>query len=530
MAGSEKGTFVREATGLVRNISSSEAFLGNILAMGIAYFFVFEFFATLLFPGVNLPVTIAITLIPGLVVALLYYLFTVAMPRTGGDYVWTSRVLGAPIGFMTNFVLTFTWMASMATAVAWGISYGIVPSAAAAGLVQGNSMLSGIASTLSVPNNAFLLSAGFMIISVFPLFLGTRASFLFMWAMFIISLVGALVTVFAFYSAPNSTFVANFNQYSGTTYQKTISTAALPLGFALGATVTGSIFTMTNFLGFFSSAYFSGEVKRVQRSQIYGMFGSLIFLLIIAYLIYSSVYYSAGSDFLNAISLNFVTGSGYTLPAVPTINFLVAFASPNPTVIMISGIALLATGLGGATLFAFVCVRNLFAWSFDRVMPTSLIRLSSRNSPNVAIGVILVAALLLTAVYYYTTFFTYYVFATLNLFVVFTIVSIAAIAFPYRLKGVFEGSPSIVSKKIGGVPAMTILGIIGVVVNVYFGYATAQPAVSPPPSGTVLVQYLAYATVPLTIIAGFVIYGVSYFVRKRQGIFLASVFREIPPE
>jgi hypothetical protein len=122
------------------------------------------------------------------------------------------------------------------------------------------------------------------------------------------------------------------------------------------------------------------------------------------------------------------------------------------------------------------------------------------------------------------------VFATLNLFVVFTIVSVAAIVFPYRLKGVFEGSPPIVAKKIGGIPVMTILGIIGVLVNVYFGYATAQPDVSPPPSGTLLVQYLAYATVPLTIIAGFLIYAVSYMVRRRQGIFLASVFKEIPPE
>jgi amino acid transporter len=508
-----------------------EAFLGNILAMGIAYFFVFEYFATLLFPGVNLPITIIVTLIPGLVVAFLYYLFTVAMPRTGGDYVWTSRILGAPIGFMTNFVLTFTWMASMATAVAWGISYGIVPSAAAAGLVQGNQALTNLASTLSVTNNAFLLAVAFVILSVLPVFLGTRAAFRFMWIMFIVALLGALVTVAAFYSAPHSTFVANFNQFSGTTYQKTITAAALPLGFAVGATVTGSIFTMTNFLGFFSSAYFSGEVRRVQRSQVIGMFGSLLFLMAIAFLIYSAAYYSAGSDFLNAISVNSVTPtSGYTLPAVPTLNFLVAFASTNSAVIMFSGIALLATGLGGATLFAFVCVRNLFAWSFDRVMPTSLTRLSARSSPNVAIAVILVAALLLTAVYYYTSFFTYYVFATLNLFVVFTIVSVAAIVSPHRIKGGFEGSPPIVTKKIGGIPVMTILGIIGVIVNVYFGYATAQPAVSPPPSGTLLVQYLAYATVPLTIIAGFLIYAVSYMVRRRQGIFLASVFKEIPPE
>ena len=530
MAVSEKGTFVREATGLVRTLSSSEAFLGNILAMGIAYFFVFEYFATLLFPGVNLPVTIAVTLIPGIVVALLYYLFTVAMPRTGGDYVWTSRILGAPLGFMTNFVLTFTWMASMATAVAWGISYGIVPSLYAWGVVQADTGITSLANTLSQTNVAFIVTAVLIVLSIVPLLLGTRPAFAFMWSMFAISLIGALVTVGAFYSASNSTFIANFNHYSTVSYDKTITSAALPLGFAVGATVTGSIFTMTNFLGFFSSSYFSGEVRRVQRSQVIGMFGSLFFLMVIAFLIYSSAYSAAGSDFLNAVSLNFVSGTNYGLPAVPTLNFLVAFASPTPWVIMLSGLALFATGLGGATLFAFVCVRNLFAWSFDRVMPTSFVRLDRRGSPTVAIGVIMAAAVLLTAVYYYTGFFTYYVFATLNLFVVFTLVSLAAILFPYRLKGVFESSPSFVKKRVGGIPFMTILGIIGVIVNVYFGYATAQPAISPPPSGTYLVQLLAYATVPLTIIAGLVIYGISYFVRKGQGIFLASVFKEIPPE
>jgi hypothetical protein len=34
--------------------------------------------------------------------------------------------------------------------------------------------------------------------------------------------------------------------------------------------------------------------------------------------------------------------------------------------------------------------------------------------------------------------------------------------------------------------------------------------------------------VPLTIVAAFVIYGISYTVRKRQGIELGSAFKEIP--
>lgn len=528
---SEQKVFARDATGLTRQISAWDAFLGNVLAMGVSYFFVFAYFASLLFPGADLPYTVLVTLIPGIIVALLYYLFTVAMPRNGGDYVWTSRVLHPTLGFMTNVVLTFTWMSSLAVAIAWGISYGLVPSLAAVGLVDHNTVAANLASSLSSTTNAFILACILIIIFVSPVFVGGRASFRVMMILFLVALIGTLVTVAAFLGAPNATFASHFNTLSGMNYTKAISTAGLPTGFLLGTTFTGSIFTMTNFLGFFSSSYFTGEVKRVSRSQVWAMFGSLFFLVAIALLVYSSLYYSVGSSFLNSITNLYGYGNvAYTLPAVPVINFLVAFANSSPYVIMLSGIALFATGMGGATLFSFVCVRNLFAWSFDRVTPTALTKLDSkRGAPYVASIVILLFAILFAATYYYTSFFTFYVYATLNLFIVFTMVSIAAILFPFRMKSQFNASPSVVTKKIGSVPIISILGVIGVIVNVYFGYATASPAISAPPSGALL-QALAYASVPITIIVAFVIYGISYVVRKRQGIALGLAFKEIPPE
>jgi amino acid transporter len=528
----KKPVFVRNATGLTRQIGSSEAFLGNILAMGVCYFFVFAFFASLLLPGVNLPVTVLVTLVPGSIVALLYYLFTVAMPRTGGDYIWTSRILHPSLGFVTNFLLTFTWLTSIATAVGWGITYGLAPMFAAIGLVENNTGMTSIATSLSSSGTGFILSAILIFAFIIPIFFGTRVAFRVMWVAFLVSLIGALVMVAAFYSANNATFMANFNKLSGMNYQNAITKAGLPLGFTTAATLTGSIFTMTNFLGFFSSSYFSGEVKRVARSQVIAMFGSLIFLVVIAFLVYGSSYYSAGSDFMNAISFLYGTGnSAYTLPASPVLNFLVAFAQPNSLVIALSGLALLATGLGGATLFAFVCVRNLFAWSFDRITPEALTKLDSkRGSPYVSIIVILILSVFFSAVYYFTQFFTYYVYATLNLFIVFVMVSIAAIIFPYRLKGVFDSAPPIVNKKIGGFPVISLIGIIGVIVNIYFGYETVTPAITPAVSGGVLLQYLAYASVPITIIVGFAIYGVAYFYRKRQGVPLNKIFSEIPPE
>jgi amino acid transporter len=353
-----------------------------------------------------------------------------------------------------------------------------------------------------------------------------------MWILFIVATVGTMVMVGAFLSAPQATFIANFNRLSGMDYGKTVTSAGLPLGFAVGATLTGSIFTITNFSGYFTSSYFSGEMKRVNRSQLLAMYGSLIVLTIVSMLTYASVYYSAGSDFLNAVSFLSGTGSSsYTLPAAPVLNYLVVFASPNPIVVVLSGVALFATGLGGAVLFAFVCVRNLFAWSFDGVMPSALVKLDSRrNTPYVTILVIWICSMFFGWVYYYTPFFTFYVYSTLLIFVALLLTSVAAVVFPYRAKRIFELSPSMVKKKVAGVPLISILGILGIILNAYLAYATLQPAVTPPPTGPPLVQLMAYAIVPVVAVSALVIYGISYAYRKSQGLNLAAVFKEIPPE
>ncbi len=500
--------------------------------MGISYLFVFAYFASLLYPGVNLPATVAFTLIPGVVVSLIYYIFTVAMPRTGGDYVWVSRTLHPSLGYLTNFLITFALLSSVAVGPAWAVIYGLSPMFAGLSVLYPNSSYGSWASTLASTPTSFILTVILMSIFIIPLFFGTKTVFRVLWGLFIVAAIGTLVMVGAFYSAPNSTFVSNFNSLSGMDYSNTIAKAGLPQGFSLGMTLTGSIFTITNFLGFYTSAYYTGEVKQVRRSQIIAMIGSLLVMTFFAGLVYASAYYSAGSDFLNAASLQTVLpNSTWTAPAVPVLNFLVVFATPNALVVFLSGLALVVTGLATATIFTFVCVRNVFAWSFDRVMPGWLTRLDTRHgSPYLAVAIMWVFGVIFAYVYLYTPFFTYYVYSTLQIFIAFVLASIAAIFFPFRKKTVFNSSPSIVTTKVAGIPLLTILGVIGVIVNGYLGYATLQPAVTPPPSGPPIVQYIAYAIVPVTIVVALVIYGVAYFYRKSQGINLRMAFSEIPPE
>ena len=132
-----------------------------------------------------------------------------------------------------------------------------------------------------------------------------------------------------------------------------------------------------------------GEVKRGERSQLIAMVGSVLIFALFLGVIFYSANYSAGSDFINALS--YLSGSGssaYTLGASPELNYLVVFANPSPLVVILSGLAFIATCLALITIQAFWVVRNFFAWSFDRILPSWFVKMDTRrNSPYLAVAV-----------------------------------------------------------------------------------------------------------------------------------------------
>ena len=525
-------SFVRESTGLTREISGNSALVGNLLSMGVAGSFFYAFFSELLFPGANLPLTVAFSIIPSLVVAYVYYLLTVSMPRTGGDYVWISRIINPTTGFTTNWVITNASMQAFATAVGLScVTYGLSPMLAALGIFYNDPSLTSLGSYLSTPFPTFILIVVFQLIAVIPNFIGTKFMFKFAWVLFIVSAAGAFVTLFAFLSAPPSVFVSNFNSLSGMNYSDVISKANMPSGFSIPNTLNASIFTILSYVGFSFSAYYSGEIKRVTRSQLVAIVGSVLLFSLFIGGVYLAAEYSIGQDFLVAISTLAGTGSSsYTLPAPPSLNFLVLFATPNPAVLIISSLGLVAMGIGTVTIYYYITVRNFFAWSFDRVMPSWFARLDSRGTPIVAIAVMWLVSLFFGALYAFTIFTQFLLYMTVLYTIGMGMACLAGAILPYRRKTLFESSPEIVKRKVGGIPVITIFGVAGFILMAFLSYAAVSPAITPPPSGPPVVQAIIYAAVPLTILAGVIIYQVAYHYRKSQGISMQSIFNVIPPE
>src|SRR5436853_2910735 len=108
--------FVRNATGLVREVSRWDALIMNTLGMNVALGAIFLLLqAPGNFPGGNMLLAIVIgTLVMAFTLLWVYAEFSAAMPRSGGDYVFVSRTLHPFVGWLMSWSqglwLIFFWV------------------------------------------------------------------------------------------------------------------------------------------------------------------------------------------------------------------------------------------------------------------------------------------------------------------------------------------------------------------------------------------------------------------------------------
>ncbi|MFM8320854.1 MAG: hypothetical protein ACKOC5_08065, partial [Chloroflexota bacterium] len=99
MATDSTSLFVRKATGLVRSWSVFDAFIYATFSINLITLGLYIFSQMYYLEGGLLP-TLVISAIFILFEVVTYAALIAVMPRSGGDYVWQSRVLGGGIGFV----------------------------------------------------------------------------------------------------------------------------------------------------------------------------------------------------------------------------------------------------------------------------------------------------------------------------------------------------------------------------------------------------------------------------------------------
>jgi APA family basic amino acid/polyamine antiporter len=173
-----------------------------------------------------------------------------------------------------------------------------------------------------------------------------------------------------------------------------------------------------------------------------------------------------------------------------------------------------------------VCTRNLFAWSFDGVMPRQLATVGERtHAPWVAALVITAISAVLLALYVFTSFFTIVVNYIVIFSIAFWIASFAAILLPYRRPELFNQAPEAVRRRVAGIPVISLLGVGNLILFTLILIASFDtPAFSGPTSGR------AIAFVVGIYVVGAILYFVSRSVQRQRGVDLDLLYKEIPPE
>ena len=486
-----------------------------------------------IYPGSEAFIGLSVALVPSIFFGIMYVLFSMNMPRSGGDYVYTSRIIHPVIGFMMNFVFTF-WLVMW-----WGSNFAIITSASISpalggfALATNNSGLLSLASSIATtPNLIFLGGAvGLVIVTVF-VSLGTRFTARFLVLAFIVGMIGQ-ITMMLIYAGSNQTaFVSAFNShFAGTTSVTAIEQAATTNGwtfapFAIGASLAAIPYSFLWYLGYNYSAYVAGEVKNVRSSMFVAILGALGIgwaFYSVTWLLYNNV---VPYQFQQSISYLFAAApSAYPLPIFPGPYFFVGLLNSNPIIALLPSIGLLFWAYNLPVAIAMVVTRNIFAWSFDRVVPRFLSDINPRTHSPIK-TMLLLAAIGIVFLYFwvYTSVFALMTNFILGISLACIIPGIAAIVYPYLRKEQWANTPA-ARYKIGSLPLIVLCGAVSIVFFAYIAYACY---VTPGISGPTGVPAMSL------ILASFVITPIIYYVARwyhlrHEGIDISTAFKEIPP-
>jgi amino acid transporter len=341
------------------------------------------------------------------------------------------------------------------------------------------------------------------------------------------AIVLAVVLFIAFMQSTPQFFASRLQSLSGISYTQLLAqakTSGWQPGWNFNATAMAGL-TYVNFciLGNTYAANIAGEIKQIRKSSFYAMFGSILFF--IAYYLFISYPQSLipGNDFWGAVGTLSASGTS-PFPVFPFPVQLIVYATSNPLLVHLAWITYLIATFGAGTGLMFAPIRNIFAWSFDRVIPTSFAKVDRRGSPYAA--TILVGAIVLFLIYLtiFTPIMTYNSYSIGLWFTGWTILGIAAVVFPYVRKDIYQKSPEIVRKSVLGIPLITIMGVLTTIISLWTVYSIVLPGLA-----LSQLQYLI-GSIAISAVLSFLIFGIAYFYNKSKGSPVSRQFKEIPPD
>jgi basic amino acid/polyamine antiporter, APA family len=412
------GLLVEQPSGLVRNVSMTNALFFNIAAfVGTAVGWAVVFYA--LFPewqGLGISAYAWMAILTGIAcffLGLIFSSLTTVMPRSGGDYVFTSRIIGPFWGWLESWTL----VGSALTIIGFEIIVAVHN-------IQLTGILLGVAfpgSSFATAKNWFQDNTSKFIVGIIILLvifgisiLKARIFYKVVTGLTIFAIISVLISFFGAFSIDPNSMNAALPKLG--TSSQAIMNAAMKAGYSLGRpdfsfpgliALAGLVsVVLFQFIGFQFSSYIAGELKgNIRRSVFFAVIGALIFAVFM-----NSLYI----DILgNRFGFNLTNAWGYLYwhnIATAPLNGQPPFTPVMATAVYPEAWPLwLIVALGNITMNILLCPvyaiflsRIVLAWALDRQIPEWFRVVDERTNAPLRV---IVLAILLGAVFYVLTFF-----------------------------------------------------------------------------------------------------------------------------
>jgi amino acid transporter len=521
------GFYTRKATGLVRGISLRDSFVMNVAFINIALGALGFTIAPYAFPGVNLWESVALTTALTMFPTIMYAILTATMPRSGGDYVFVSRIMHPAIGFMANFNTTL-WMTFFTGILAsWVSGFAASSVLLTMGTVLNSPRLISWSGTAASKNWQF--GVGLVVIALFTVLvaLGTRITFRVLGVLFAVMVFCQLVAVAVLLFHSHADFVRAYNHYasySGTMAEAHRQGFTWPAGFNFRETAAAMPLFFSS-LGYgIISCYCSGEVKQASKSSMYSMVTAVAFGGLVIGLFGALAMHVFSSEFLQAIQ-GLSTTSKYPLSAPPFFYLFVSMLTSNTLILALIGIGFVLAIVCNIPPMFLIATRNILAWGFDRIIPMRLAAVDARSaSPvnaTILTGLIMVGCM--AYFIYVPAKWTAFVFtAGIGSLITFFIVAVCGAILPWRRPDIYASSPY--RRSVLGIPLISVLSVVSMAFDallIYYLWTNSALGANSTQGKRALV---------LVLVTPLVIYGIATLVNRRRGIDLSAAQAELPPE
>ena len=139
------------------------------------------------------------------------------------------------------------------------------------------------------------------------------------------------------------------------------------------------VYAFQVYTGFQWTGYFAGEIRNARRTATTSIIGGLAASAVIYIVGVALIYHYYGFNFFGALVYNAFGGGTGGLSFAPYLPALVKF-TVLPGVLRDLVVLAFVLAIFWWTPTGFMLgTRNLFAWSFDRLMPTGITRVSEKN-------------------------------------------------------------------------------------------------------------------------------------------------------